>query len=116
MIQLLGEEMASDMQEHRQNIWREHLDAHWDHGHNTHTLWRTVHGLSNRAPPHTLNTSITFNGGTVAAHTGQADTLAEQHTTCRDTALHSLLLRSGGLWGRVRMTIHKVLTDWVSGT
>ena len=27
----------------------------------THTLWKTIHGLSNRAPPHTLNTSITFN-------------------------------------------------------
>ena len=43
------------------NTWKEHLDAHWDHRHNTHTLWKTIHGLSNRAPPHTLNTSITFN-------------------------------------------------------
>ena len=28
--------------------------------HNTHILWKTIHGLSNRAPPPTLNTSITF--------------------------------------------------------
>ena len=49
------------IQKHQQNIWKEHLDAHWDHRHNTHTLWKTIHGLSNRAPPHTLNTSITFN-------------------------------------------------------
>ena len=25
-----------------------------------HILWKTIHGLSNRAPPTTLNTSITF--------------------------------------------------------
>ena len=37
------------------------LDAQWDHRHNTHILWKTIHGLSNRAPPPTLNTSITFN-------------------------------------------------------
>ena len=60
-LKLLNEEIISDMQKHKQNIWKEHLDAHWDHRHNTHTLWKTIHDLSNRAPPHTLNTSITFN-------------------------------------------------------
>ena len=60
-LQLLNEEITSDIQKHKQNIWKEHLDAHWDHRHNTHTLWKTIHGLSNRAPPYTLNTSITFN-------------------------------------------------------
>ena len=59
-LKLLNEEITSDIQKHKQNIWKEHLDAHWDHRHNTHTLWKTIHGLSNRAPPHTLNTSITF--------------------------------------------------------
>ena len=60
-LKLLNEEITSDMQKHKQNIWKEHLDTDWDHRHNTHTLWKTIHGLSNRAPPHTLNTSITFN-------------------------------------------------------
>ena len=60
-LKLLNEEITSDIQKHKQNIWKEHLDAHWDHRQNTHTLWKTIHGLSNRAPPHTLNTSITFN-------------------------------------------------------
>ena len=60
-LKLLNEEITSDIQKHKQNIWKEHLEAHWDHRHNTHTLWKTIHGLSNRAPPHTLNTSITFN-------------------------------------------------------
>ena len=60
-LKLLNEEITSDIQKHKQNIWKEHLNAHWDHRHNPHTLWKTIHGLFNRAPPHTLNTSITFN-------------------------------------------------------
>ena len=59
-LKLLNEEITSDIQKHKQNIWKEHVDAHWDHRHNTHTLWKTINGLSNRAPPHTLNTSITL--------------------------------------------------------
>ena len=58
-LKLLNKEITSDIQKHKQNIWKEH--AHWDHRHNTHTLLKTIHGLSNSAPPHTLNTSITFN-------------------------------------------------------
>ena len=94
-LELLNGEITSDLQKHKQNIWKEHFDAHWDH--NTHTLWKTIHGLSNRAPPHTLNTSITFNNKIATApkhiancftkqftdtqHTKHTDTLTEQHTT-----------------------------------
>ena len=60
-LKLLNEEITSDIQKHKHNLWKEHLDAHWDHIHNTHILWKTIHGLSNRAPPPTLNNSITFN-------------------------------------------------------
>ena len=56
-LKLLIGEITSDIQ----NIWKEHLYAHWDHMHNTHIFWKTIHGLSNRKPPPTLNTSITFN-------------------------------------------------------
>ena len=58
---LLNQEITSDIPKHKLNPWKEHLDAHWDHRHNTHFLWKTIHGLSNRAPPPTLNTYITFN-------------------------------------------------------
>ena len=34
---------------------------HWDHRHNTHIRWKTIHGLYNSAHPPTLNTSIAFN-------------------------------------------------------
>ena len=33
-LKLLNEEITFDIQ----NIWKEHLDAHWDHRHNTHSL------------------------------------------------------------------------------
>ena len=60
-LKLLNEEITSYIQKHKQNIWKEHLDAHWDHRHNTHTLLKTINGLFNRAPPPTLNPSIAFN-------------------------------------------------------
>ena len=63
-LKLLNEEITSDIQKHKQNIWKEHLDAHWGHRHNTHIIWKTIHGLSNRAPPPTLITSITFSSKT----------------------------------------------------
>ena len=56
-VKLLNEEINSDIQKHKH---MEHVEAHWDHRHNTHILWTTIHGLSNRAPAPTLNTSITF--------------------------------------------------------
>ena len=59
-LKLLKEETTYDIQKHKQNIWKGHLDANLDHRHNTHIIWKTIHGLSNRAPPTTLNNSITF--------------------------------------------------------
>ena len=59
VLKLLKEEITSDIQKQKQNIWKEHLDVHWDHRHNTHILWKIIHGLSNRAPPPTLNNKIT---------------------------------------------------------
>ena len=38
-LKLLNEEITSDIQKHKQNIWKKHLDAHWDPMHNnTHSL------------------------------------------------------------------------------
>ena len=60
-LKLINEEITSEIQKHKQNLWKEHLNEHCDHRHNTYILWKTIHGLSNRAPPPTVNTSITFN-------------------------------------------------------
>ena len=57
----LNHEITSDISLHKQNLWKEHLNANWDHRHNTHTLLKTIHGLSNRAAPTPQNCTITFN-------------------------------------------------------
>ena len=83
-LELLNEEITSDIQKHKQTLWKEQLDAHWDHRNNTH-----------RASPPTLSTSITFNNKiattpkhmancftkqfTKRHHTRQTDPLTEQH-------------------------------------
>ena len=43
-LKLLNEVITSDKQTHKQNIWKEYLDVHWDHRHNKHFLWKTIHG------------------------------------------------------------------------
>ena len=112
-LNFLNEKITSDIQKHKQYIWKEHLDAHWDHRHNTHIIWKTIHGLSNRAPPTTFNNSITFNNKITntskhiancftkhlqtlsnTQHTKQTDPLTGQHKTYKDTTLRSPLLRS----------------------
>ena len=57
----LNHEVTSDRSLHKQNLWKEHdLNANWDHRHNTHTLWKTIHGHCNRAAPTPQNCTITF--------------------------------------------------------
>ena len=79
-LKLLNEEITSDIQKHKPNLWKKHLDAHWDHMYNTHILWKTIHGLSNRAPLPTLNTAMTFNNkiATTPKHIANCFT---KHTT-----------------------------------
>ena len=79
---------TSDIQKHKQIIWKEHLDAHWDHRHNTHTLWKTIHGLFNRAPPHTLSTSITFNNRVATTPKHIANCFTKQFTGTFKHATH----------------------------
>ena len=87
-LKLRNEEIISDIKKHKQNIWKEHLDAHWDHRHNTHTLWKTIHGLSNRATPHTLNTSITFNKKIATTPKHIANCFTKQFTNTVKHATH----------------------------
>ena len=81
--------------------------------HNTHILWKTIHGLSNRVPPPTLNTYITFSNKTATTPKYIANCFTKQftnpdkHTTnktnryinratqkYKDITSHSLQLRS----------------------
>ena len=87
-LKLLNEEITSDIQKHKQNIWKAHLDAHWDHKHNTHTLWKTIRGLSNRATPHRLNTCITFNNKIANTPKHIANCFTKQFTNTVKHATH----------------------------
>ena len=46
-LKILNEEITTDIQKHKQNLWKEHLDGHCDHRHNTHIVCKTIHGISN---------------------------------------------------------------------
>ena len=40
-LKLLNEEITSDIHTHKQNLWNEHLDAHWDNNNNKYGLYTT---------------------------------------------------------------------------
>ena len=103
-LKLLNEEITSDIQKHKQNIWKEHLDAHWDHRHNTHTLFgrsymvyptehhhtKHIHNIQQQITTTPKNIANCFTKQfTNTQHIKQTDTLTEQRTTS-----HSLHLRS----------------------
>ena len=49
----LNLEITSDISLHKQNFWKEHLNANWDHRHNTHTLYGRLFMVSPIEPhPH----------------------------------------------------------------
>ena len=56
------------------------------HSHNTHSLWKTIHGLSNRVPPPTLNTPITFNKKITTTPRNSANCISKQ---CTNTVRHA---------------------------
>ena len=84
----LNEDITSDIHPHKQNIWKDHLDAHWDHRHNTHIIWKIIHGLSNREPPLTLNTSITFNNKITTTPKNIMNCFTKQFTNTVKHATH----------------------------
>ena len=54
-ISELNSEITSLIQTHKSDIWREHLNTHWDRKYNTHTLWKTIHRLANKTPTQPKN-------------------------------------------------------------
>ena len=37
-----------EIQNHKQALWKQHITEIWDHKTNTHTLWKTINGLSHK--------------------------------------------------------------------
>ena len=58
------------------------------HAHHTHSIWNTMHGLSNRAPPTTHTNSITFNNTITNTPTHIANSFPKQFTNPVKHATH----------------------------
>ena len=115
-LKLLNEEIIFDIQKHKQNIWKEHLDAHWDHRHNTHNLWKNIHRLSIIIPPSTLNTSITFNNklATTPKHIANCFTKKNGHKNAQQCTTHDNAPKGSGSYLRPKTHIQHIQPQHLS--
>jgi hypothetical protein len=74
----LNQEIDNSIQQHKTDIWKEHLDNNWDHRQNTHILWKTIAGLSNKRPPQLYNRTIKFNNKTAITNKDIAESFTKQ--------------------------------------
>ena len=87
-LKLLNEEITPDIQKHKQNIRKEHLDPHWDHRLTTYTLWKTIHGQINRPAPTKLNNTMTYNNKITTTPKYIANCFTKQFTNTVRHATH----------------------------
>ena len=79
-LEHLNKDISQAIQTHRSGIWKEHLDGHWDHRRNTHILWKTINGLSNKKPTPITNNTITFKNYTAITPKQKANQFTKQFT------------------------------------
>ena len=79
-LEHLNKDISQAIQTHRSGIWKEHLDGHWDHRRNTHILWKTINGLSNKKPTPITNNTITFKNYTAITPKQKANQFIKQFT------------------------------------
>jgi hypothetical protein len=63
-LQDINNDISTQIQTHKADIWKNKLEQNWDHKTNTHVLWKTIHNLENKKPPQQLNRTIQFNNKT----------------------------------------------------
>lgn len=76
------------IQEHKSNLWKQHLEDNWDHKTNTHILWKTIAGLTNKKPTNTSNTTIAINNKTAITDKQKASYFNKQFTNVIKHATH----------------------------
>ena len=79
-LEHLNKDISQAIQTHRSGIWKEHLDGHWDHRRNTHILWKTINGLSNKKKTPITNNTITFKNYTAITPKQKANQFTKQFT------------------------------------
>ena len=89
-LEHLNKDISQAIQTHRSGIWKEHLEGHWDHRRNTHILWKTINGLSNKKPTPITNNTITFKNYTAITPKQKANQFTKQFTniTKHETKTH----------------------------
>ena len=103
-VKLLNVKITSHIPKHKLTLWKEHLDAHWDHMHNTHILWNThtryiqqsisthpkqFHNIQQQPHPNILR-FVSPN----TQHTRQTDPITEQNINYKVITSPSPELRS----------------------
>ena len=64
-IPILNQEINKSLSEHKQQIWKNHIESTWDHKNNQTTYWKTIKSLNNKLPiTNDPNRSINFNNST----------------------------------------------------
>ena len=74
----LNKNIDKQIQDHRTQLWKEHLEDDWDHRHNTHKLWKTIGALNNKKPEEKPNISIQFENKTATNDKQKADLFNKQ--------------------------------------
>jgi hypothetical protein len=79
-LQQINWDINKAIGDHKTRLWKKHLDGQWDHRQNTHLLWKTINGLSNKKPPPITNNTIQFLNHTAITHKQKADQFTKQFT------------------------------------
>ena len=77
-LKLLNEEITSDIQKHKQNIWKEHLDAHWDHRCFTRQFTNTIKHATHKTNRHINRATHNIQGYNITLTTSQVQEAIKQ--------------------------------------
>ena len=84
-------------------MWKKHITDDWDYRTNSHTLWKTLSGLSNKKTKQQKNTSIQFNNKTATTNKDIAQGFTHQFT---NTTTHKTEIENR----QTMRAIHKLQT------
>ena len=80
-IAILNREINKDIADHKQQIWKQHVNTQWDQKHNQKTYWNTIKSLNNKQPTSTdPNRSIKFNNNTLTSNKAIANAFNKYYT------------------------------------
>ena len=77
----LNQDINTDIAQHKQDIWIQHINQPWSHKHDTNTYWRTISNLQNKNNTQAeQNRAIYFNNKPATTNTQKANNFNRQYT------------------------------------